>query len=154
QGATRTTIEFSGEVKDAYGITVQDIHDKLDIALSDDSVAQLASRQIQYETRITLLPGTYNVTLQARDAETGRAGTFQTSFAIPNLNKVDKQIPISTVVLGNQLVRFEQNAQTTNADPLVHDGLKLIPSVTRVFSKSRDLYIYLQAYEPDATTMK
>ena len=25
---------------------------------------------------------------------------------------------------------------------------KLIPSVTRVFSKGRDLYVYLQAYEP------
>ena len=41
--------------------------------------------------------------------------------------------------------------QATN--PLIEDGQKLIPSVTRVFSRSRDLYIYLQAYERDATTM-
>ena len=32
----------------------------------------------------------------------------------------------------------------------MQDGQKLIPSVTRVFSKSRDMYVYLQAYEPDA----
>ena len=25
--------------------------------------------------------------------------------------------------------------------------MKLIPSVTRVFSKNRDMYVYLQAYE-------
>ncbi len=33
------------------------------------------------------------------------------------------------------------------ANPLVQNGQKLIPSVTRVFSKSRDMYVYLQAYE-------
>jgi hypothetical protein len=36
----------------------------------------------------------------------------------------------------------------------VHDGQKLFPSVTRVFSVKRDLYIYLQAYERNATTTK
>jgi len=37
-------------------------------------------------------------------------------------------------------------------NPLVQDGQRLVPSVTRVFSKSRDMYIYLQAYERGATT--
>ena len=32
-------------------------------------------------------------------------------------------------------------------NPLVQDGQKLIPSVTRVFSKAKDMYVYLQAYE-------
>ena len=39
-------------------------------------------------------------------------------------------------------------AETVN--PLVENGQKLIPSVTRVFSKSRDMYVYLQAYEQGA----
>jgi hypothetical protein len=42
------------------------------------------------------------------------------------------------------------NAESVN--PLIADGMKLIPSVTRVFSKSRDMYVYLQAYERGATT--
>ena len=33
------------------------------------------------------------------------------------------------------------------------DGQKLIPSVTRVFSKSRELYVYVQTYQRDAATM-
>jgi hypothetical protein len=37
-------------------------------------------------------------------------------------------------------------------DPLVYDGQKLFPSVTRVFSKSRDMYVFLQAYQRNATT--
>jgi hypothetical protein len=38
--------------------------------------------------------------------------------------------------------------------PLVHNGQKLIPSVTRVFSRSRDMYVYLQAYEHGAEAMR
>ena len=34
-------------------------------------------------------------------------------------------------------------------NPLVCDGQKLMPSVTRVFSRSRDMYVFLQAYERD-----
>jgi hypothetical protein len=37
------------------------------------------------------------------------------------------------------------------ANPLVIEGVKLIPSVTRVFRKSREMYVYLQAYENNAT---
>jgi hypothetical protein len=33
------------------------------------------------------------------------------------------------------------------SNPLVQSGEKLIPSVTRVFSKSSDMYVYAQAYE-------
>jgi hypothetical protein len=33
------------------------------------------------------------------------------------------------------------------ANPLVYDGQKLVPSVTRVFSASKDLFVFLQAYD-------
>jgi hypothetical protein len=46
-----------------------------------------------------------------------------------------------------------KDAKEQATNPLIEDGQKLIPSVTRVFSRSRDLYIYLQAYEREATTM-
>jgi hypothetical protein len=41
---------------------------------------------------------------------------------------------------------------TQAVNPLVQDGEKLIPSVTRVFSSKSSMYVYLQAYEPGATT--
>jgi hypothetical protein len=44
--------------------------------------------------------------------------------------------------------------QAEVANPLVQEGQKLIPSVTRVFSKSRQMYVYLQAYEPAATAIQ
>lgn len=160
RGAARTLIDFIGEVKDDYGITIQNVRDKLDIKLSDETAAQLARRPIQYETGFTLLPGKYVIKFLARDAETGRIGTYQTSFTIPNLNREEKRVQISSVVLSSQRVPLgdslytvqKNTAQTTN--PLVFDGQKLFPSVTRVFSKSRDLYVFLQAYQRDATSTR
>jgi len=37
-------------------------------------------------------------------------------------------------------------------NPMIVDGQQLIPSVTRVFSRSRDMFVFLQAYERGATT--
>src|SRR5258708_31267224 len=136
-GAARTLIDFIGEVKDDYGVTIQNVRDKLDIKLSDDTAAQLAKRPIQYETGFTLLPGKYVIKFLARDSETGRIGTFQTAFTIPNLNAEEQRIPISSVVLrsqrvplGDALYNAQKNATQTAAqpaDPLAFDAQKLIP---------------------------
>ena len=160
RGAQHTLIDFIGEVKDEYGITIQNIRDKYDVKLSDENAAQLTKRPVQFYTGFTLLPGKYVIKFLARDSETGRIGTFQTNFEIPNLNKEEKRIPISTVVLSSQRVPFSEallNVQktdaqkNTNADPLVFEGQRLFPSVTRVFSKQRDMYVFMQAYERGAT---
>ncbi len=157
-GAARTVIDFIGEVKDDYGITIQNVRDKLDIRLNADTASQLAKRPIQYETGFTLLPGKYVIKILARDAETGRMGTFQTNFTIPNLNREEKRIPLSSVVLSSQRVALSDaiySVRQKNAadlvNPLIFNGEKLIPSVTRVFSKARDLHVFLQAYQRAAT---
>ena len=136
------------------------MRDKLDVPINADTAAQLSFSPIQYETGFTLLPGKHVFKLLVRDSETGRIGTYQTAFTIPNLVKEEKRLPISSVVLSSQRVPMTDAlltvqkgaAQLTN--PLVFDGQKLFPSVTRVFSKSRDMYVFLQAYERNATTMQ
>ena len=157
-GAEHTLLDFIGEIKDDFGTTVSNVRDKVDIKLSDATAAELAKRPIQYDTGFTLLPGKYKIKFLARDAETGRVGTYETPFVIPNLNKEDKRIPISSVVLSSQRVELKDalfnaakdKGKAENVNPLVQEGQKLIPSVTRVFSKGRDLYVYLQAYQPGA----
>ncbi len=163
-GAQHTLIDFLLEVKDDLGnnATVQNMRDNVNIKLSDATAIELAKRPVEYDTGFTLLPGKYTIKFLARDDETGRIGTFQTSFVIPNLNKENKRVPISSVVLSGQRVdlkdaiynaaKQKERAKEEAANPLVLNGLKLIPSVTRVFSKSRDLYVYLQAYEQGVTS--
>ncbi len=156
-GAQHTTIDFIGEVRDQWNSTVTNVRDKIDIKLTETTAAELSKRPIEYQTGFTLLPGPYVIKFLARDAETGRIGTYLAKFVIPNLNKEDKRIAISSVVLGSQRVNLRDAlysvAKNTaeGVDPLVQDEQKLIPNVTRVFSKGRDMYIYLQAYALETT---
>src|SRR6266566_800285 len=156
-GAEHTLIDFVGEIKDVYGgTTVTNVRDNVNIKLTDATAAELAKQPIEYEAGFTLLPGKYMIKFLARDDETGRIGTYQTTFVIPNLNKEEKRVPISSVVLSSQRVEQKQaifdaakakdREKEDAVNPLVVDGKKLIPSVTRVFSANRELYVYLQAY--------
>jgi len=157
-GAEHTLIDFVGEIKDLIGgTTVTNVRDHVNIKLSEATALELAHRPIEYDTGFTLLPGKYMIKFLARDDETGRIGTYQTVFVIPNLNKEEKRIPISSVVLSSQRVDLKdtlydvekggQKQKEAAVNPLVQDGKKLVPSVTRVFSSSHDLYVYLQAYK-------
>ena len=156
-GAEHTVIDFVCEIKDEVGgVTVSNLRDNVNIKLTDATAAELSQRPIEYSTGFTLLPGRYNIKFLARDDETGRIGTYQTTFIIPNLNKETKRIPLSSVVLSSQRVSSrdalfnassnKEQAKNDAVNPLVNQDGKLIPSVTRVFHTDRDLYVYLQAY--------
>jgi VWFA-related protein len=161
-GADHTLIDFVGEIKDVYGgVTVTNVRDNVNIKLTDATAAELAKRPIEYDAGFTLLPGKYSIKFLARDDETGRIGTYQTNFVIPNLTKEIKKVPISSVVLSSQRVDLKEalynavkgkdEVKDAAVNPLVEDGSKLIPSVTRVFSVGRQIYVYLQAYNEGAT---
>lgn len=156
-GAEHTLIDFISEVKDEVsGFTVSNVRDFVNIKLSDATAADLAHRPIEYEAGFTLLPGRYSIKFLARDDETGRIGTYQTSFVIPNLNKEAVRVPMSTVVLSSErkdvkdtiydAVKTKERAKTDAVNPLVYDGKKIIPSVTRVFHATRPIYAYFQSY--------
>jgi hypothetical protein len=153
-GAEQMSFDFVGQIKDSYGAVVQNMRDKVSLNLNGASATQLASTPIEYDTGFTLLPGGYSIKFLARNNETGRIGTYETAFTVPNLNKEEQGIPISSVVLSSQRVAMPDAINAGNrmqaANPLVADGRKLIPSVTRVFSKSREMYVYLQAYQREA----
>src|SRR5206468_1304848 len=101
-------------------------------------------------------PGNYVIKLLARDATTGRIGTFQYAFEVPNLEREHVRLPISTVVLTSQrmsrasaLFNVRQKIPSDTANPLVFQGQQLIPSVTRTFSASLPLFVFRQSYERD-----
>jgi VWFA-related protein len=158
-GAEHTLIDFVGEIKDlSGGMTVSNVRDSVNIKLSDATAAELAHRPIEYDTGFTLLPGKYRIKFLARDDETGRIGTYETTFTIPNLNKEDKRVAISSVVLSSQRVELKDTLfdaakakdrqKEDSVNPLAQDGKKIIPSVTRVFNITRPMFVYLQAYKP------
>ena len=161
RGAARTEFIFMGEIRDEFGTVMGNIRDELPIQLDTRSAEELAARPVQYDTGFTLLPGEYAIKLLVRDEASGRLGTYLGSFSVPNLNR-ETQLPISSVVLSSQRMPLndaifsvrERVKGTQAASPLVRDGQKLLPSVTRVFSRARDMYVFLEAYQRDGETMR
>ena len=158
RGADVASIDIVGEIKDDYGgTTVSNIRDHVEFKLSDKTAEEWAKSPIYAYSGYTELPGKFTIKVLVRDDATGKIGTFQTTFVIPNLNKETKRVAISSVVLSGQRVpltaaiynatKGKEQAKDNAADPLVQNGARLVPSVTRVFSKGRSLYVYLQAYE-------
>ncbi|MBZ5626512.1 MAG: VWA domain-containing protein, partial [Acidobacteriia bacterium] len=101
--------------------------------------------------------GKYDIKFLARENVSGKMGTYQTKFVVPDLTAETRFLPISSVVLSSQRMDMssavfsaQRDKRLEAANPLIEDGKKLIPSVTRVFNKNQDMYVYLQAYEPAA----
>ena len=63
---------------------------------------QLSQHNLEYDTGFTLQPGTYTLKFLARENETGKMGTFETKFVVPDLTTGQAYLPISSVVLSYQ----------------------------------------------------
>ena len=158
-GAESTTIDFITVVKDAAGKQVANVRDIADFKLKGESAAQLTKHPISYDSGFTLAPGNYSMRFLARENTSGKIGTYDLKFTVPDLTSEQTRLPISSVILSSQRMDMSQavfNAEKDKkilaANPLIEDGKKLVPSVTRVFNKSQEMYVYLQAYEPAAET--
>ena len=157
-GAESTRFDFIGEIKDAKGATAGNVRDNIEVKLKGESAQQLAKTTLEYDTGFTLPPGAYTAKFLARENETGKMGTYEAKFVVPDLTAEQKYLPISSVVLSNQREKLdaavasaEKDKKLLAAHPLIQDGVKLIPSVTRVFRKDQNLYVYLEAYQPTAS---
>jgi len=87
-GRGRTSrLDFLAAVADSNGITFADLRDAVELTLGPASIADLATTPIVYDAAFTLLPGRYTLKVLARDQTTGRIGTSNVTFTIPNLEK-------------------------------------------------------------------
>ena len=159
KGVESTKLDFIGEVRDSKGAVQGNVRDYQEIKLKGETAGTLSKRTLAYDTGFTLAPGTYTLKFLTRENETGKMGTFETKFVIPDLTTQVKYLPISSVVLSNQrqdlntaLATAEKDKKLLAQNPLVQDNRKLVPSVTRVFKKDQDMFVFLQAYQPDAQT--
>ena len=158
-GAESTKLDFIGEVRDSKGQVQGNVRDYQEIKLKGETAGTLSKRTLAYDTGFTLAPGTYTLKFLTRENETGKMGTFETKFTVPDLTTQVNYLPISSVVLSNQrqdlstaLATAEKDKKLLAQNPLVQDNTKLVPSVTRVFKKEQDMFVFLQAYQPEATS--
>ena len=156
-GAESTRLDFIGEVRDGRGMIQGTVRDEITVKLKGEDAGQLAKRNLSYDAGFTLQPGTYTLKFLARENATGKMGTYEGKFVVPDLTNDQRYLPISSVVLSYQRDKVSnaigsalKDKKLIAANPLVQDNEKLIPSVTRVFRKDQDMLVFLEAYQPAA----
>lgn len=156
RGARQTAdLDFIGQVRDSAGKLVSGVRDNITVKLTDADAAQIDRRHLQYDAGLTLGPGSYTLRFLARENLTGKMGTFETKFTVPDLNS-GKSLRLSSVILSSQKEPVTAAVGSVGGSskkllanhPLIQDGQKLVPSITRVFRKDQTLYVYLEVYDP------
>ncbi len=155
KGNAKTDLDFIGQVLDTKGQIRGQVADTIRIQLAQQSLAELSSRSIAYDTGFAVPPGSYKIKFLTRENETGKMGTYETSFVIPDLYPEQATLKTSSVVLSSQrqplkaaVGKADPRSKNNDSNPLMADGQQLVPSITRVFRKDQSLYLYMEVYDP------
>lgn len=150
-----TELDFIGQIRDPSGRLIGGVRDGITLKFTGENASQLARKQIEYDSGVTLPPGDYRLKFLARENQNGKMGTFEMKFTVPDLSKQSSTVRMSSVVWSNQrepLAASVGSAGTSRkvleAHPLVENGQKLVPDITRVFRKDQKLFVYFEVYDP------
>lgn len=138
----KATLDVIGMVLDASKRPLGKMRDTVKLVVSTST--QVKQKNVQYNSGFVLPTGKYHFKFAVRENQTGRMGSFETDFTVPDLK--NQPLKMSSVVLANQI---QPSGKKKNADnPLVRDGSEIVPSVTHVFSSGQHLYLYYEVYDP------
>jgi VWFA-related protein len=147
-------LDFIGQVRDANGKLVSGVRDYITVKLNQENAALISQRHLQYDAGLTLPAGSYSLRFLARENQSGKMGTFETRFTIPDLASGGK-LRLSSVVWSNQKEPVAAvvgsaggNKKLLAANPLVQGDQRIVPSITRVFRKDQTMYVYFEVYDP------
>ena len=125
----KATLDIIGDVNDPAGHVIGNARQTVKLAI--DQSQQVRRKNIQYSTGFTLPIGKFHLKFVVRENETGRMGSFETDINIPDLRKTP--LKLSSVVLASQTV---PNANKRAVNPLVRDGVELVPNLPHVFRRT------------------
>lgn len=157
KGAESTEFEFIGQIRDEKGKLAGALRDGIPVKMKEETAAQLSQRSIQYNAGFVLPPGKYTLKFLSRENTSGKMGTFESKFEIPDLvGGPATGLKISSVIWSSQRAPMSSAIASADGgkkklvdyDPLVQDGQRLVPSVTKVFRRDQNLYVYVEVYDP------
>jgi VWFA-related protein len=139
----KSTLDVLGVIRDEQGRPVGRIRETLDVGA--DAGGQ-PSRQVLYQSGLTLPPGRFAVKVVVRENAGGAMGSFETGVFVPDLRQAP--VKVSSVTLST-LVRPVAGRRRSES-PLVREGVELLPSLSHVVDRDRKMYFYYEVYDPAA----
>jgi len=157
RGNHEAQFQFAAEVRDEKSHKiVSALQDSITVSLAGDRFQQVQRRPLLYQGGVILPPGQYRLKFLAREDSTGRVGTFEKDLDLPEPQP--GRMELSSVLLSNQLETTKSSSEVKRSalgpdaklktTPLDIPGGRIIPNVTRVFTRQQKLLVYFQAYLP------
>jgi VWFA-related protein len=172
-GAATTQFDFAGQIQDEQHAVVGNVRDKIEIKLNPAPsaapapatpaasapapapTAPAARKSFQYDAGFTLEPGKYRMKFVVRENITGKMGTFDARFTVPDLSADTSGLKLSSVILSNQrepvaaavgtAERFSR--KEVRANPLIVGDHKVVPNINHVFRRNQSLYVNFDVYD-------
>jgi VWFA-related protein len=150
-----TEFDFVGQVIDERKHIVAKVRDYIKVKLGAGDTERLATRNFHYDAGFTLAPGRYRIQFLVRENQSGKMGTFDARFVVPDLAADSMLLKTSSVIWSNQreaikaAVGAAEKAprRQTSADPLILGDEKIVPNITKVFRRSQNMYITFDVYD-------
>jgi VWFA-related protein len=150
-----TEFDFIGNVLDERKSVVGVVRDYIKVRVPANDAERLAQRNFNYDAGFTLAPGKYRMRFLVRENQSGKMGTFDARFIVPDLAADSTLLKTSSVIWSNQrqsiktAVGAAEHVQrrTVAANPLIVGDEKIVPNITRLFRRSQNMYISFDVYD-------
>jgi VWFA-related protein len=152
-----TEFDFIGNVMDERKQVQGMVRDFIHIKLPTTEAEKVSSRNFHYDAGFTLSPGRYRMRFLVREGQSGKMGTFDTRFVIPDLAADSMTLKTSSIVWSSQREALKaavgQAEQITKknaaANPLITGDEKVVPNVGdyKVFRRGQNMYIDFDVYD-------
>jgi VWFA-related protein len=139
EGQANASLDFIGQVWDEQDRTLATLRDT--VRVGADAAGSLAAAHIQYQTSLRLPPGRYWMKVVARENTGGRIGSFEIPLVVPSLPA--SALAVSPVVISTQTLPVRGRAVD---QPLVRNGVRLLPNATHVIGREQVLSFYYEVY--------
>ncbi len=146
EGLTEITLDVMGQVMDERGLPVGRLRQTMKLPAGTEKT--LAGKQILYQSGMTLPPGRFSIKAVVRENATGLMGTFEAAINVPELES--EPMKVSSVVLSTQVQPSTQKSD----NPLIRDGVQMIPNLTHVVSRDQKMFFYYEVYDAALTAAK
>ncbi|MDA1307549.1 MAG: VWA domain-containing protein, partial [Acidobacteria bacterium] len=143
EGLKEITLDVLAMVTDERGMPVGRLRQTMKLPAGTETT--LAGKQILYQSGMTLPPGRFAVKAVVRENATGMMGSFEAPITVPELKA--QTMKVSSVVLSTQI----QPGTGRSENPLVRDGVQMVPNMTHVVSRDQKLFIYYEVYDSAVT---
>jgi VWFA-related protein len=158
-----TEFDFIGNVMDERKTVVGQLRDYIKVKLDSGDAQKLASRNFNCDFGFTLAPGRYRMRFLVRESQSGKMGTFDTKFTVPDLAADSMTLKTSSVVWSSQrellkaaVGQAEQTSRkTAAANPLITGEEKVVPNITKVFHRAQNMTVTFDVYDaaPDPANL-